>query len=107
MNKRDSTELPPLSRVWAGLYVFGAFWILLNASLDASHFGPGFFPLMISLVVVPIVALVFAGDFVIRLVEAIQGTRSSALRRWGPVVVALTGTVVYGGASLLFLFNRT
>lgn len=106
MNQRDVTTLPRLSRVWGGLYVFGVFWILLNASFDASHFGPGFFPLRISLVVVPMLALVFAGDFVIRLVEAIRGKRASALRRWGPVLLALTGTAVYGGASLLFLLNR-
>lgn len=105
MQKRDFTKLPPLSRVWAGLYVFGAFWILLNASLDASHFGPGFFPLMISVVIVPVLALVFAGDLVIRIVDAIQGTRSTPLRRWGPVFVALAGTGVYGGVCLIFLMN--
>lgn len=106
MKKRDHSNLPPLSRLWAGLYVFGAFWILLNASFDADHFGPGFFPLMISLVVVPLLALIFTGDLVIRFVEAIQGVRSPPLRRWGPVAVALVGTAVYGGACIIFLLDR-
>ena len=106
MHKRDVTKLPPLSRLWAGLYVFGAFWILLNASLDPSDFGTGFFPLAISIVVVPLLAIGFAGDLVVRVVEAVRGTGSSSLRRWGPVAVALLGTGVYGGACLLFFMDR-
>lgn len=91
---------------WIGLYCFAAFWLLLVSSLDASHFGPGFFPLMISLVLVPVLAIVFLFDVFVRTVEAIIGKRSSLIRRLGPVVVSLIGAAVYGRISVVYLMTH-
>lgn len=106
MSEDQDAGLPPLSKWWIGLYCFSAFWLLLVASLDASHFGPGFFPLLISLALVPLLALVFAFDLIARIVEAIIGKGASLKRRLGPVVVAATGFIVYTGICVIFIMQR-
>ena len=64
MTEVQDVGLPPISRWWIGLYCFAALWLLLVASLDASHFGPGFFPLMISIFLVPLLLVVLlTGNF--------------------------------------------
>lgn len=107
MTEDNGTQLPPVSKWWIGLYCFAAIWLLLVASLDASHFGPGFFPLIISIALVPLLAIVFAVDVLVRIVEAIQGKAASPARRWGPLAVALIGATVYGGICILFLVARS
>ena len=107
MAKVDHSDLGPISRWWIGLYCFAAFWLLLVASLDASHFGPGFFPMVISLVLVPLLAITFLFDMFARVVDAIIGKRASLVRRLCPLVVSVTGFVVYGGICVLFLLGRT
>lgn len=107
MTKKDNTQLPPISKWWIGLYCFAAFWLLLVASLDASHFGPGFFPLLISLALVPLLTLVFIFDLFARVIDAILGKRASRARRLGPVLVAAIGLLVYGSICVLFLIEQT
>ena len=107
MAEENGTKLPPISKWWMGLYTFAAFWLLLVASLDASHFGPGFFPLLISIVLVPLLAIIFAVDLIARVLDAILGKQASLARRLGPVAVAATGAVVYGGISVLFLLEQS
>mgnify|MGYP001550990766 CR=1 FL=1 len=106
MAEENDTQLPPVSRWWIGLYCFAAFWLLLVASLDASHFGHGFFPLHISLVLVPLLTIIFVIDMFVRILDAILGKRASLARRLGPVVVAATGVAVYGGVCVLFLIGQ-
>lgn len=106
MAEENDTELPPVSRWWIGLYCFAAFWLLLVASLDASHFGPGFFPLLISLVLVPLLAIIFVFDLFVRIGDAILGKGASLARRLGPLIVAVIGVAVYGGACVLFLIGQ-
>ncbi|MBT8067039.1 MAG: hypothetical protein KJO09_07340 [Gammaproteobacteria bacterium] len=107
MVEENGTKLPPISKWWIGLYTFAAFWLLLVASLDSSHFGPGFFPLLISIVLVPLLAIIFAVDLFARVVDAILGKRAALARRLGPVAVAATGAIVYGGISVLFLIEQS
>lgn len=98
MNDKQDSPRPIVTGKWIALYVFAAVWILVVATLDASHFGPGFFPLLISIVLVPILTLVFAIDLCIRI--AIASERKDELplkiRLW-PVLVATAGLIVYGG----------
>ena len=102
----DSPGLPPVQRWWVGLYCFAAVWLLLVASLDASHFGPGFFPLMISIFLIPLLALIFLFDLFMRIVEAILGKGASLRRRLVPVVVAAAGLTVYAGVCVIFIMQR-
>ena len=81
-------------------------WLLLVASLDASHFGPGFFPLMISIFLIPLLALIFLFDLFMRIVEAILGKGASLRRRLVPVVVAAAGLTVYAGVCVIFIMQR-
>ena len=106
MTEESGTQLPPISRWWIGLYCFAAFWLLLVASLDASHFGPGFFPLLVSIVLVPLLAVVFLIDLFVRIVEAILGKGASPARRLGPVIVSVIGLTVYSGICVSFLMGR-
>ena len=106
MSEDQDPGLPPVSRWWIGLYCFAAFWLLLVASLDASHFGPGFFPLMISLFLVPLLAIVFGFDLLVRIFNAIEGKGASLKRRLGPVVVAAAGFIVYAGICVIFITQR-
>ena len=106
MNEQDGKQLPPVSKGWIGLYCFAAIWLLTVASLDASHFGPGFFPLLISLVLVPLLAFVFFSDLILRIADAVEGKGSSLARRLVPVLVAAIGTAVYGGICILFVMQR-
>lgn len=101
--KVDHGKLRPVPVWWIGLYGFAAFWLLLVSLLDASHFGPGFFPLMVSLVLVPLLAIVFLFDLFVRIAEAVLGKRSSLIRRLGPVVVSSIGAAVYGRFSVVYL----
>ena len=105
MTEQNDKQLPPVSKWWIGLYCFAAFWLLLVASLDASHFGPGFFPLLISLVLVPLLAVIFFGDLILRIADAVVGKGASLARRLVPVAVAAAGTAVYGGVCVLFLLQ--
>lgn len=105
--KVDYGELRPIPVWWIVLYCFGALWLFVVASLDASHFGPGFIPLMISVLLVPLLAIVFVLDLFVRIVEAIIGKRSSPARRLVPVLVSLTGTVVYGRLYIVYLMAQT
>lgn len=105
--KVDHGKLRPIPVWWIGLYGFGALWLLVVASLDASHFGPGFIPLSISIFLVPLLAVVFLLDVFVRSVEAIIGKRSSPARRLVPVAVSLTGAVVYGGLYISYLVAHT
>ena len=107
MAEKNNAQLPSVSRWWVGLYCFAAFWLLLVASLDSSHFGPGFFPLLISLVLVPLLTIVFMFDLFVRVVDAILGKEASLARRLWPLVVAAIGTAVYGSVCVLFLLERS
>ncbi len=107
MAEENGAQLPPISKWWTGLYCFAAFWLFMVASLDASHFGPGFFPLLISLLLVPLLAVVFLIDMCVRIVEAIQGKEASLARRLGPLAVSVIGVAVYGGIFIIFMIERT
>jgi hypothetical protein len=89
-------QLAPISGRWIGLYVFASFWMLMLFSLDASHFGPGFFPLLASLLVVPVLSLVILFDLSARCVDAFQGKGSSWARRLWPIALAAIATADYG-----------
>ena len=106
MTEDQDSGLPPVSRWWIGLYCFAAFWLLLVGSLDASHFGPGFFPLMISIFLVPLLAIIFAFDLLVRIFAAIEGKGASMQRRLVPVAVAAAGFLVYGGICIIFIVQR-
>lgn len=106
MTEDAGDQLPPVAKWWIALYSFAAVWLLLVASLDASHFGPGFFPLLISLALVPLLAIIFSIDVLVRIVEAIQGTGASATRRFVPLVVALVWATVYVGICVLFVMEQ-
>lgn len=106
LNNEDKSGLPPLSPWWVALYCFAAFWPLLVASLDASHFGPGFFPLMISIFLIPSLAIVFAFDLLLRIIDAVEGKGASLKRRLGPVVVAAAGFIIYTGICVIFIVQR-
>ena len=73
------TTLPRLSAWWIALYVFAAIWLVLLLSLDASRFGPGFFPLLISIVLVPVLARVLVPALVRVLVPALAQVLVPAL----------------------------
>ena len=105
-NSGDRSGLRPVSRWWIGLYCFAALWLLLVESLDASHFGPGFFPLMISIFLVPLLAIAFAFDLLVRIFDAIEGRGASLRRRFGPVGVAAAGFIVYAGICVIFVTQR-
>lgn len=104
--KVDHSKLRPIPVWWIALYGFGALWLILVESLDASHFGPGFFPLVVSVVLVPLLAIVFLFDLFVRVVEAILGTRSSLVRRLVPVIVSLIGVAVYGRVYIMSLMAQ-
>lgn len=106
-NKVDHSKLRPIPIWWIGLYGFGAVWLIVVVSLDASHFGPGFFPLMISVVLVPLLAIVFVLDLFVRIAEAIIGKRSSPARRLVPIVVSSIGALVYGRIYIGYLMSQT
>ena len=106
MTDETGAQLPPVAKWWIALYSFAAIWLLLVASLDASHFGPGFFPLLISLALVPLLAIIFAVDVLVRIIDAIQGTGASPARRFVPLVVALVWATVYVGICVLFVMEQ-
>lgn len=107
MTDEQHNPKPIVTGKWIVLYVFAAVWILLVATLDASHFGPGFFPALISIVLVPLLAIVFAVDLCIRI--AIASERKDELplktRLW-PVFVALAGFLVYGGIIVKVIMEQ-
>lgn len=83
----DVVPRPP--RWWIGVYVFAGVWLVLLPVFGATahHFGPGFFPLMASVVLAPVFTVVLSADFVLRITDAAQaGEARISRRRWALLV---------------------
>ena len=107
MTDVSENHRPIVTGKWIALYAFAAVWILLVATLDASHFGPGFFPVIISIFLVPLLAVVFAIDLCIRIAIANERKEELPLKtRLWPVLVALTAFLVYGGIIVTVIVQQ-
>lgn len=96
-----ATTLGPVPGWWVALYAFGFLWLVVLFSLDASHFGPGFFPLLISIVLVPLLAVFFLADLFMKIFDAVLGSDASWPRRVWPLAVAASTAATYGAIGVL------
>ncbi|MDH3439376.1 MAG: hypothetical protein OEM63_01395 [Gammaproteobacteria bacterium] len=107
MRDKPESPKPIVTGKWIALYIFATIWILLVATLDASHFGPGFFPTIISIFLVPLLAVVFAIDLCIRIAIATERKEELPLKtRLWPVLIALAAFLVYGGIIAFVIMEQ-
>ena len=87
----DSEQLPRVTRSRLALYLLTLFWLLLFPvfGANAAHFGWGFFPLIASGIVVPLLAMVLFADLWVTLAATwrVSGT-ANAKRFTVPAVSA-------------------
>lgn len=104
-SKREPSRLR-FSGFRIGFYVFSFVWIALVPVFNqqASHFGWGFFPMLASIFVVPVILFGLAGDLMVRAIDAATLEDESGLARLYSVGVPLL-LLAGSGLWLYYLFN--
>jgi hypothetical protein len=85
-----------------GFYALTCLWIALQPVFaeESAHFGWGFFPMLASIVVVPVLLGALIVDVVIRVVDATAASTESTSRR--AVAIAIPSVVFVSSCAWLY-----
>lgn len=87
-------------------YCMATAWLLMLPTFgaNASHFGWGFFPMLASIFVIPVAALVLLGDGILAVDDALRQSEAGKKRFLKPALSLVLGTI-YAVLFVLMVSN--